>query len=466
MTQRESEIIELIHKEVKPALGCTEPIAVALAAAKAAELLFSPMAAKGDRAPCASRPIRVNGRPAALPPSESLDHNLSYFAVIGKRITVEVSGNILKNGMGVGIPGTDMIGLNIAAALGAICGRSCYGLEVLKDLTEADVAVAKKLVAFGAVRVELADTDKLLYVKATIKDKDNTSWAVIEDDHDRIVETGLNGEVCDLRKGCGGEPIQEKTTLDYNLTVKEIYSFTKSVAYDDIKFILGDRDLNLALAQEGLDGSYGLGVGKAIRENQREIFGDDFMSFAMGMTAAASDARMAGCKLPAMSNSGSGNQGITASMPVITYAIRYNVSDEDLARALIMANLIAIHIKGYLGKLSALCGCVIASTGSACGIVFLQDGTYEQICATIKNMIGNITGMVCDGAKVGCAMKVASGVSCAIQSAVLAMRGKCVTETDGIIDKDIEKTIRNLGEIGSSGMKSTDQLIQRIMVCK
>ena len=186
----------------------------------------------------------------------------------------------------------------------------------------------------------------------------------------------------------------------------------------------------------------------------------------MGMTAAASDARMAGCKLPAMSNSGSGNQGITVSMPVITYAMKYGVDDERLARALILSNLVAIHIKGYLGKLSALCGCVIASTGSACGIVYLQGGTYEQVCAAIKNMIGNITGMVCDGAKVGCAMKVASGVSCAIQSAVLALRGTCVTETDGIIDRDIEKTIRNLGEIGSSGMKSTDQLIQQIMVCK
>ncbi len=455
MTERESEIIELLHKEVKPALGCTEPIAVALAAAKATEI-HNCISSDGGNA--AGRPFTRLGREA--------QGALSPFAAIGICITVEVSGNILKNGMGVGIPGTDMIGLHIAAALGAICGRSCYGLEVLKDLTDEDVAAAKKMVAEDRVHVGLADTDKLLYVKVTVKDEDDTSWAVIEDDHDRIVETGHNGDIQDLRKGCDGEPVPDKTIRDYNLSVKEIYSFTQSVAFDDIKFILGDRDLNLALAREGLEGSYGLGVGKAIRENQFEIFGDDFMSFAMGMTAAASDARMAGCKLPAMSNSGSGNQGITVSMPVITYAIKYKVGDEDLARALILSNLVAIHIKGYLGKLSALCGCVIASTGSACGIVYLQKGTYEQICAAIKNMIGNITGMVCDGAKVGCAMKVASGVSCAIQSAVLALRGTCVTETDGIIDRDIEKTIRNLGEIGSSGMKSTDQLIQRIMVCK
>ena len=430
MTERESEIIELLHKEVKPALGCTEPIAVALAAAKAAEI---------------HNCISSDG---------------------GTCITVEVSGNILKNGMGVGIPGTDMIGLHIAAALGAICGRSCYGLEVLKDLTDEDVAAAKKMVAEDRVHVGLADTDKLLYVKVTVKDEDDTSWAVIEDDHDRIVETGHNGDIQDLRKGCDGEPVPDKTIRDYNLSVKEIYSFTQSVAFDDIKFILGDRDLNLALAREGLEGSYGLGVGKAIRENQFEIFGDDFMSFAMGMTAAASDARMAGCKLPAMSNSGSGNQGITVSMPVIAYALRYAIDDERLARALILSNLVAIHIKGYLGRLSALCGCVVASTGSACGLVGLRGGTYGQVCAAIKNMIGNITGMVCDGAKVGCAMKVASGVSCAVQSAMLALDGICVSETDGIIDKDIEKTIRNLGSIGSSGMKSTDRLIQEIMVCK
>ena len=431
MTKRESELIALLHKEVKPALGCTEPIAVALAAAKAAES-FSLQDRK-------CKPVETD---------------------------VEVSGNILKNGMGVGIPGTGMIGLHIAAALGSVCGKSEYGLEVLKDLDEEDVTTARLAVKEKRVRIELADTTKLLYVKVTVKCGDDYSWAVIEDDHDRIVETGFNGKVCKLGGKTEDSEPELKGILDYNLSVKEILSFARAAAYEDIKFILKDRDLNLALALEGLEGDYGLNVGKAIRENQNEIFGDDFMSFAMGMTAAASDARMAGCKLPAMSNSGSGNQGITVSMPVIAYSLKYGTSDEQLARALILANLVAIHIKGYLGKLSALCGCVIASTGSACGLVFLQGGGYEQICAAIKNMIGNITGMVCDGAKVGCAMKVASGVACAIQSGVLALRGTCVCETDGIIDNDIEKTIRNLGEIGSLGMQSTDKLIQKIMVCK
>ncbi len=431
MTKRESELIELLHKEVKPALGCTEPIAVALAAAKATEL------------------VRTAGSAGNV-----------------CRLDVEVSGNILKNGMGVGIPGTGMVGLQIAAALGSVCGKSEYGLEVLKDLTENDVAAAKTLVKDRKISIAAPENVKLLYVKVSVQAGGHNAWAVIEDDHDRIVETGVDGKATDCRNCTGTDEAPIKETRDYNLTVKEIYSFAQSIDYEDIRFILGDRDLNLALAREGLEGDYGLGVGKAIRENQKYIFGDDFLSYAMGMTAAASDARMAGCTLPAMSNSGSGNQGITVSMPVIAYALKYGVDDESLARALILSNLVAIHIKGYLGKLSALCGCVIASTGSACGLILLQKGSYEQICAAIKNMIGNITGMVCDGAKVGCAMKVASGVSCAIQSCVLAMRGTCVQATDGIIDEDIEKTIRNLGEIGSLGMKSTDRMIQHIMLCK
>lgn len=431
MTPREAELIELLHKEVKPALGCTEPIAVALAAAKAVELL---------------REIQPDVNEYVL--------------------DVEVSGNILKNGMGVGIPGTGMVGLYIASALGAVCGKSEYGLEVLKDLTDNSVKKAKDLVNADKVKIKVADSPKTLYVKVTVSTADHKAWAIIEDDHDRIVETGQDSKTSDFRKGGDGETAPVKSTLDYNLTVKEIYSFTLNAVFEDIKFILADKDLNLALAREGLNGNYGLNVGKAIRENQEEVFGDDFISFAMGMTAAASDARMAGCKLPAMSNSGSGNQGITVSMPVIAYALKYDIDDEQLSRALILSNLVAIHIKGYLGKLSALCGCVIASTGSACGIVYLRGGSYEQVCAAIKNMIGNITGMVCDGAKVGCALKVASGVACAVQSCVLALRGTCISETDGIIDKDIEKTIKNLGKIGSSGMQSTDRLIQQIMLCK
>jgi L-cysteine desulfidase len=387
----------------------------------------------------------------------------------GWTLSIEVTGNILKNGMGVGIPGTGMVGLHIAAALGAVCGKSEYGLEVLHDLDEASISRAKQLVENKSVTVGLAETDHKLYVKATVLAEDNHSaCAVIEDDHDNIVETWYDATILtSSHKAEGSDCPDQKTTLDYNLTVREILDFATTVAYEDIEFILESRTLNLALAHEGLKGCYGLKVGYAINlEDNKEVFGGDFLSYAMSLTAAASDARMAGCTLAAMSNSGSGNQGITVTMPVIAYSIKYGTDDERLARALVLSHLIAIHIKGYLGKLSALCGCVIASTGSSCGLVYLRGGDYEQICAAIKNMIGNITGMVCDGAKVGCAMKVASGVSSALQSAVLAREGICISEHDGIIEKDIEKTIQNLGRIGSIGMQNTDNMILDIMVCK
>ena len=441
MTARESEIIELLQKEVKPALGCTEPIAVALAVAKAMEIIEE---------------------------KNSADDPQWRFRA-GYNLKVEVSGNILKNGMGVGIPGTGMVGLHIAAALGAVCGKSAYGLEVLHDLDERSIARAKELVESKSVIVGVADTGHKLYVKASVEvTGDHCASAVIEDDHDRIIETCYDGTV--LSCGRSTEAVvmtEQKNTLDYNLTVKEIFEFAKTVSYDDIQFILESKTLNLALAEEGMKGSYGLKVGYFISHSaNREVFGGDFLSYAMSMTAAASDARMAGCTLAAMSNSGSGNQGITVTMPVIAYSLKYGTSDEALARALVLSHLIAIHIKGYLGKLSALCGCVIASTGAACGLVYLRGGDYEQVCSAIKNMVGNITGMVCDGAKVGCAMKVASGVSCALQSAVLAREGICISEHDGIIEKDIEKTIQNLGRIGSVGMQNTDNMILDIMVCK
>ena len=440
MTVRESEIIGLLHKEVKPALGCTEPIAVALAVAKAMEVMNESMEISDD----------------------SWRHDKSY------RLLIEVSGNILKNGMGVGIPGTGMVGLHIASALGAVCGKSSYGLEVLHDLTDEYVTIAKEMVETESVEVALAETDLKLYVKATVDFNGHKSYAVIEKDHDNIVETGFDGKASvNNFSSKEEESSDQKSTLDYELTVKEILEFATNVAYEDIRFILDSRTLNLALAHEGMSGRYGLKVGYAINlDCNREVFGGDFLSYAMALTAAASDARMAGCTLPAMSNSGSGNQGITVTMPVIAYSIKYGTSDEKLARALVLSHLIAIHIKGYLGKLSALCGCVIASTGASCGLVYLRGGDYEQICAAIKNMIGNITGMVCDGAKVGCAMKVASGVSSALQSAVLAREGICISEYDGIIEKDIEKTIQNLGRIGSVGMQHTDNMILDIMVCK
>lgn len=430
MTERQKQIINLVHREVKPALGCTEPIAVALAVAKAVEILID---------------------------EEHFDRMSADF-----RMDVAVSGNILKNGMGVGVPGTGMLGLHIASALGAVCGRSEYGLEVLHDLSDESIARAKEII--DSVKISIADTPHKLYVEAKVEVCGRTATAVIEDVHDHIVRTMLDGNVLTDCTCAEGEDGEEEG--DFGITIKEIFEFANTVDVKDIEFILDDRKLNMALAEEGLAGQYGLSVGKTIMADNEKHFGESFLTYAMSLTAAASDARMAGCTLPAMSNSGSGNQGITVSMPVIAYARHYGVDDEKLTRALILSNLVAIHIKTYLGKLSALCGCVVASTGAASGITWLKGGSEEQICATIKNMIGNITGMVCDGAKVGCAMKVASGVSTAIQSSMMALDGHSVSEHDGIIDKDIEKTIANLGRVGSVGMQRTDDIILEIMVCK
>lgn len=441
MKPRYEELIELLHKEFKPALGCTEPIAVALAVAKAVEILIE------NCTLCKGKDCTIWRQTTEFD------------------IHIEVSSNILKNGMGVGIPGTGMIGLPIAAALGAVCGNSSLGLEVLNGVSDAAISRAKYLVKNKKIRISVAKNSHLLYVKANVSIGDKSqSYVIIQDDHDKIVETCFANKILSHSEAASAG--KDRCTLDYNLSVEEIFNFALDADYEDIKFILDDKKYNLALAFEGLKGDYGLRVGKTIAENNSDLFGNDFMSYAMSLTAAASDARMAGCTLPAMSNSGSGNQGITVSLPVIAYALKYNISDEKLARALIISNLIAIHIKGYLGKLSALCGCVIASTGASCGLVYLRGGDYEQICSAIKNMVGNITGMVCDGAKVGCAMKVASGVSSAIQSAILAGHGRCVKCTDGIIDKDVEQTIKNLGKIGAQGMRETDNMILDIMVCK
>lgn len=426
--------IELLKKEVKPALGCTEPIAVTLAVCRAKEAL----------------------------------------GTVPERITVAVSANILKNGMGVGIPGTGMTGLHIAAALGAVCGISSDRLELLQNVCKEDVAEAKALVDSGMIVITLADADCKLYVEASAVSGSESASCIIKERHDNICHVVKNGETifstiveCTDGEDTENTDNQPDDNKEYGLTVASITEFSETVPYEDIKFILEAARLNKILADEGLQHNYGLRVGRVIKNNvHQKVFGDGVLTYALSLTSAASDARMAGCTLAAMSNSGSGNQGIMATMPIVAVAEKIGASDEKLARALVLSHLISIHIKSYLGRLSALCGCVVASSGSASGIVYLLGGSYEAITSAVKNMIGNTTGMVCDGAKVGCALKVSSGVSSAVLSAMLAMDGICISENDGIIDADIEKTIYNLGLIGSKGMCDTDGVMLDIMVNK
>lgn len=430
MDKHDLVCLSLLKKEVCPALGCTEPIAVALAVARAVE-------------------------------------ELGTFPSL---IEIEVSANILKNGMGVGIPGTGMVGLDIAAALGAVSGKSKYGLEVLQDATKECTERAKKVVDDQIVKISITSESHKLYIKAKVSHQSHTASAQIIHCHDNIVSVEKDGVVTFSANASTNQCAGKSDTTDKDArttTIKEIYTFADSVDFSQIEFILESAKLNLALANEGMKCNYGLNVGKTVANKRlKYIFGDGIMSHAMSLSAAASDARMAGSLLPAMSNSGSGNQGITVTLPVVAVAQKIGASDEKLARALALSHLVAIHIKGYLGRLSALCGCVVASSGASCGIIYLLGGNYNQTTYAIKNMVGNVTGMVCDGAKTGCALKVSSGVASAVQSAVLAMENHCISQNDGIIDSCIEQTIKNLAEVGSLGMEHTDKVMLDIMLKK
>ncbi len=422
----EEQFIELLKSEVKPALGCTEPMAIALAVARSCE------------------EVRAFGQEITS-------------------IKVEVSRNILKNAMGVGIPGTNMVGIPVAIAIAMVCGDSSLGLEVLKSVCPNVVEDAKAVLDRHIIDVKLADTEKMLYISAECNTESHSAKTIIEDLHDNIVCVMVDGAVkTEDRVHCSECSMETNETI--RPSVLQIYEFITKVEPSKIEFMLEAARLNKAIAEEGLRDTYGLQVGRTIYNNMGgEVFGTGLLAKAMAMTAAASDARMAGSTMTVMSNSGSGNQGITATLPVVAAAEKYESSDEELSRALALSHLVAIHIKQNLGRLSALCGCVVASTGSACGIVLLRGGNFEQIAAAIKNMIGNITGMVCDGAKVGCALKVASGVSASVQSAVLALSGISTTHNDGIIDDCLDKTLRNLSIIGCEGMKFTDKIMLEIM---
>lgn len=433
-SKERAEYISLLQREVVPALGCTEPIAVTLAVANARKALAAPVA----------------------------------------RVTAMMSANIYKNGMGVGIPGTGRTGLPLAAALGIVTGDPSRGLELLEGITPSDVDAAQKLIDGGRVEVGIAPDVEKLYVKATVTSTvGDVAHCVICHEHSHVGEIGRNGSIIysDTAKtnerGAEQPPAHTEAIDARDITVRGIYEFATTAPLEEIDFMLETARMNSAIAREGLQKEYGLQVGRKMREQvEAGLLSDDLLTKAMTVTAAASDARMAGCTMPVMSNSGSGNQGITATLPVVVTAEVIKAPEERLARALVVAHLVAIHIKGYLGRLSALCGCVVASSGAGCGVAYLLGGGYEEICATIKNMVGNVTGMVCDGAKVGCALKVSSGVCSALQSAFLAKENICISSNDGIIDDDIEQTIRNLGRVGCDGMRQTDDLLLEIMTTK
>lgn len=421
----DQQIIEILKLETIPALGCTEPVACALACARCKEEL------------------------GAVP----------------EYIEVYVSGNIYKNGMGVGIPGTGMTGLPIAAALGAVCGKTEYGLEVLKEVSKCDhLAVAKALLEQDAVKICLKeDAPDKLYAEAICRKGKYTVRTVIVHAHTNIVSVEKNG-VPVFKKTY--TPVASEQNQRAELSIARIWDFIQHIDIAKIEFVMDGAEMNKAISDEGLKSEYGLQIGKTLKENiDKGLLENDFLNKALIRATAASDARMDGCEKPVMTNSGSGNQGITVYLPVVVAAEQFGCSREQLIRALAFSNLVAAHIHFYMGHLSALCGILIAGTGSASAITYLMGGTYEQVVNTIKTMCSNLTGMMCDGAKQGCALKVYSGVSAAVQAALLSMKG-IKTHNDGIIDEDIEKTIRNVGKIGTVGMEQTDKTILNIMCQK
>ena len=414
------QIIALVHQQVVPAIGCTEPMAVALCTAKATE--------------------QLGCKP--------------------QKITALLSANILKNAMGVGIPGTGMVGLPIAIALGALIGKSDYKLEVLKDLTPEALEAGKQYIAEQRIDIRLKEgiTEKL-YIEIIVEAGDKHATAIIAGSHTHFVENGAQAAQASSSDGADKQEIQ--------LNMRLVYDFATTAPLDEISFIEDTRRYNMNAAREALKGNYGHNLGKTIdRPLAKGIFGGSIYSHIIARTASACDARMGGAMIPVMSNSGSGNQGICATNPVCVYAKENENTHEELIRALMLSHLTAIYIKQSLGTLSALCGCVVASIGSSVGITYLMGGSYERVCYAVKNMIANLTGMICDGAKPSCSLKITSGVSTAVLSALLAMEGKCVSSAEGIVDDCVDRSIHNLTSIGADGMGVTDDMVLRIMTTK
>ena len=407
-TERE-RIIRLVKQQVVPAMGCTEPICVSLCVARAAEVL-------------GERPVAAGG--------------------------------------------TGMVGLPIAIALGVVAGKSAYGLEVLKDVTPADVEQGKQYIAERRVKISLKEgISEKLYVEAIVDgESGHRVTAVIAGQHTHFVYVEKDGQVLlDNRMPQGEESGEDECELN----LRKVYDFSVEAPLEEIEFIREARRLNESASQQALKGCYGHELGKTLsRPLGRGIMGDTIFSHILSSTSCACDARMAGAMIPVMSNSGSGNQGICATMPVVVFAEENHNTDEELIRALMLSHLTAIYIKQSLGVLSALCGCVVASTGSSCGITYLMGGKYEQVSYAVKNMIANLTGMICDGAKPSCALKLTSGVSTAVLSAMLAMQQKCVSSVEGIIDDDVDKSIHKLTSIGAEDMNETVRQVLEIMTHK
>lgn len=414
--------LEIIEREVVKAEGCTEPIAVAYASSIASKVL--------------------NKEP--------------------NEIIVYLSTNMIKNCLGVGIPGTGQVGVEIACALGVLIKDPTKKLEILSGFDNDTLEKANTLK--NKVIVKHHNTPKKLYIKVILKNNHDIASVTIEDNHTFVSEVKLNDKVLHYQKPLDESCDEEK----YDLSLKSIYDYATNVDYNEIKFLRDLVKLNENVAKEGLENNYGLRVGqKLFKESKVNLLSNSFANLIVARTSAASDARMDGCTMPIMTVAGSGNQGITCTLPVVELGKLLNKSDEEITRAMVLSILIVCYIKQYMGRLSPLCGASIAgSTGTSCGIVYLLDGDYKHITYAVKNMLGDVSGIICDGAKTSCALKIATGVNAAIQCANLALNDICPTSKDGIVCDDADELIHSVATLVNKGLKNTDETILEMMLNK
>ena len=426
LNEIEKPLLQIVKHDVVPALGCTEPISLALASATAAK----------------------------------------YLGKTPERIEAKVSPNLMKNGLGVAVPGTGMVGLPIAGAIGALGGNPDGGLEVLKHITPEQVSKAKTMLEQKLVSVDIHQTEHILYSESTLFSDNDYVKVAIQDQHTNVILIEKNGEII-------FQKVEDECTncdpyeVFKQISAREIFEFSNAVELEKIRFISQAAELNRALSDEGLRENYGLHIGRTLRKQVGSgLISDDLLSKIMIETTAASDARMGGATLPAMSNSGSGNQGIAATMPVVVVADYLKVSEEKRIRALFLSHLMAIYIHSKLPKLSALCAVTTASMGSCAGIAYLLTGKFETASMGICSMIGDISGIICDGAANSCAMKVSTSVASGYKSVLMAMDETHVTGNEAIVEHDLDRTIDNLCAIASKSMQHIDRQVIEIMVNK
>jgi L-cysteine desulfidase len=419
------KVLNILKEEIVPAEGCTEPIALAYVAAKAREVL-------GKIPDC---------------------------------LKIYVSGNMIKNVKSVVVPNSGgMIGIEVSAAMGAIAGKAEKGLMVISDITEADMVKVRNFLDNCSVKIIHEKTDAKLYARIEASNKDESATVEIKHLHTNITKIEKNGKII-LNKACSEASFNTSTTDREILSIELIYNLAKSIDIELIRPLFEKViRLNCKIAEEGLKESYGVNIGSCIMKNiELGLYGDDRRNRCASYAAAGSDARMSGCPLPVMTTSGSGNQGMTASLAIIKYCQMRDYSNEQMIRALFLSHLSCIHIKTNVGRLSAYCGAMCASAGVSGGLTFLIGGDFHAVSSAIINTLGNISGIICDGAKASCAMKIATGIYAAFDSATLAHYHKVLHGGDGIVGDDVEVTIKNIGELAQAGMKETDEVILGIM---